>query len=100
MKINESNFAFNYFHSLAFICGDFASRLYPRARRAAELESLLAWNRHCEEHSGEAIQRTKGVARFLDCVAALAMTTLVPPHSTLYGRIFGCGWPPVKNWSK
>jgi hypothetical protein len=32
MKINESNFAFIYFHLLAFICANFALRLYSRLR--------------------------------------------------------------------
>jgi hypothetical protein len=31
MKTNESDFAFICFHGLAFICRDFASRLYPGA---------------------------------------------------------------------
>ena len=103
MKTNERNFPFICFRLLAFICGNLASRLYPRAQVGAGLEehAALAWDRYCEERSDEAIQRTKGVLLSLDCFAALAMTTLVPSnHSTVYGRIFGCGCPPVKNWSK
>ncbi|HXE25655.1 MAG TPA: hypothetical protein VN637_12275, partial [Roseiarcus sp.] len=33
-------------------------------------------DRHCEERSDEAIQRTKGVLRSLDCFAPLAMTLI------------------------
>jgi hypothetical protein len=43
------------------------------------VRAAFAWNRHCEERSDEAIQRT--CARYvpLDCFASLAMTMLAAP---------------------
>ena len=52
-----------------------------RLERAA-----FGWNRHCEERSDEAIQRTCAPHVPLDCFASLAMTIAVRPKCDLLLR--------------
>jgi hypothetical protein len=53
----------------------------PQEKSQSKLLKLMpiasGRNRHCEERSDEAIQRTEGTLRSLDCFASLAMTIAV-----------------------
>src|SRR5277367_1408688 len=58
-------------------------------RSASAAAWALQWRsngnriRHCEERSDEAIQRTQGALRYLDCFAPLAMTSGFEPSAGL-----------------